>query len=148
MPEAARSRNQPIAQLRRGYGSIRGWSEPKVQAFVAGMNEANVATAVKHFPGLGLVEGNTDYESHVVDGVTRRRDRLLAGFIRGVDADMVMVSSATYRRIDAKRPAAFSPAVLRTMIRGDLQFSGVIISDDLSAQAMQDLSPGTGWCGS
>ena len=144
VPEAARSRNQPIAQLRRGYGSDPRLVGTKVRAFIAGMNEANVATAVKHFPGLGLVEGNTDFESHVVDGATRRRDRLLAGFTRGVHAgaDMVMVSSATYRRIDANRPATFSPAVLRTMIRGDLQFSGVIISDDLAAQAMQDLSPG------
>ena len=68
---------------------------------------------------------------------------MLAGFTRGVHAgaDMVMVSSATYRKIDANRRATFSPAVLRTMIRGDLQFSGVIISDDLAAQAMHDLSP-------
>ena len=128
VPEAARSRNQPIAQLRRGYGSDPQRVGSKVRAFVAGMNEANVATAVKHFPGLGVVEGNTDFESHVVDGVH-------AG------ADMVMVSSATYRKIDANRRATFSPAVLRTMIRGDLQFSGVIISDDLAAQAMHDLSP-------
>jgi beta-N-acetylhexosaminidase len=143
VPESARSRNQPIAQLRRGYGSDPQRVGTKVRAFVAGMNEANVATAVKHFPGLGLVEGNTDFESHVVDGVTRRHDRMLAGFTRGVHAgaDMVMVSSATYRKIDANRRATFSPAVLRTMIRGDLQFSGVIISDDLAAQAMHDLSP-------
>ena len=69
---------------------------------------------------------------------------MLGGFTRGADAraDMVMVSSATYRRIDANRRATFSPEVLRTMIRGDLQFSGVIISDDLATQAMHDLSPG------
>jgi beta-N-acetylhexosaminidase len=144
VPEAARRRNQPIAQLRRGYGSDPQRVGTKVRAFVAGMNEANVATAVKHFPGLGLVEGNTDYESDVVDSVTRRRDRMFTGFTSGVDAgaDMVMVSSATYRKIDANRRATFSPVVLRTMIRGDLQFTGVIISDDLAAQAMHDLSPG------
>lgn len=144
VPEAARSRNQPIGQLRRGFGSDPVRVGAKVRAFVLGMKDADIATAVKHFPGLGLVEGNTDYQSDVVDGVTRRRDRMLTGFVHGVEAgaDMVMVSSATYRRIDAKRRAAFSPAVLRTMIRGDLQFSGVIISDDLAAQAMQDLSPG------
>jgi beta-N-acetylhexosaminidase len=144
VPEAARRRNQPIAQLRRGYGSDPQRVGTKVRAFVAGMNEANVATAVKHFPGLGLVEGNTDYERDVVDSVTRRRDRMFTGFTSGVDAgaDMVMVSSATYRKIDANRRATFSPVVLRTMIRGDLQFTGVIISDDLAAQAMHDLSPG------
>lgn len=144
VPKVARSRNQPIAQLRRGFGSDPQLVASKVGAFVSGMHEAHVATTVKHFPGLGLVEGNTDYESDVVDRVTRRRDGLLAGFARGVEAgaDMVMVSSATYLKIDATRRATFSPAVLRTMIRGDLKFSGVIISDDLAAQAMHDLSPG------
>ena len=144
VPKAVRSRNQPIAQLRRGYGSDPQRVGTEVRAFVSGMKEAHVATAVKHFPGLGLVQGNTDYESDVVDGVTRRHDRLLAGFAQGVEAgaDMVMVSSATYRKIDPKRRATFSPVVLRTMIRGDLGFSGVIISDDLAAQAMHDLSPG------
>jgi beta-N-acetylhexosaminidase len=145
VPQAARSRNQPIGQLGREYGSDPQRVGAKVRAFISGMNDADVATAVKHFPGLGLVEGNTDFESDVVDGVTRRHDRLLAGFASGVEAgaDMVMVSSATYRKIDANRRAAFSPVVLRTMIRGDLHFSGVIISDDLAAQAMRDLSPGT-----
>ena len=145
VPKAARSRNQPIGQLRREYGSDPQRVGSKVRAFVSGMNDAGVATAVKHFPGLGLVAGNTDFESDVVDSVTQRHDPLLAGFTSGVEAgtDMVMVSSATYRKIDAKRLAAFSPVVLRTMIRGDLHFTGVIISDDLAAQAMHDLSPGT-----
>ena len=44
----------------------------KTAAFVRGMEAAGVATAVKHFPGLGRVRGNTDFEAGVVDRVTRR----------------------------------------------------------------------------
>jgi beta-N-acetylhexosaminidase len=43
-----------------------------------------------------------------------------------------MMSTAYYERIDPKRPAAFSPVVVGKMLRGDLGFRGVVISDDLA----------------
>ena len=90
--------NQPIGQLRRGYGKSPKKVAAKVTAFTEGMDRAGVATAVKHFPGLGRVRGNTDYMSRVVDTKTRRKDPALAGFRAAVAAkvDMVMVSSAIY----------------------------------------------------
>jgi beta-N-acetylhexosaminidase len=42
-----------------------------------------------------------------------------------------MMSTAVYVRIDPDNPAAFSPAVVQGMLRGDLGFPGVIVSDDL-----------------
>ena len=56
---------------------------------------------------------------------------------------MVMVSSAYYSKIDPDQPAAFSPTVIKGMLRRDLGFAGVVISDDLAARGMQDLRPGT-----
>jgi beta-N-acetylhexosaminidase len=134
VPESRRSSNAPIGQLDRGYGSNPAVVSAKVTAFVRGMNRAEVATAVKHFPGLGQVRGNTDFEDRVVDRVTTRNDKSLAGFRAAVAAgvDMVMVSSAYYRRIDPDRRAGFSPTVM-TLLRRDLGFSGVVISDDLTA---------------
>jgi beta-N-acetylhexosaminidase len=52
---------------------------------------------------------------------------------------MVMVSSATYRKIDEDHRAAFSPMIMEEMLRKDLRFSGVVISDDLAAAAMRIL---------
>jgi beta-N-acetylhexosaminidase len=134
--------NQPIGQLRRGYGSSPDMVAAKVAAFTEGMDRAGVATAVKHFPGLGRVRGNTDFVSRVVDTRTRRHDAALAGFSAAVEAgaDMVMVSSAFYRKIDAKHKAAFSPMIMEEMLRKDLRFSGVVISDDLAAAAMRVVS--------
>jgi beta-N-acetylhexosaminidase len=145
VPRSMIDRNEPIGQLRRGYGSDPVLVAAKVRAFVSGMGRAGVATSLKHFPGLGRVRGNTDFRNDVVDTVTRRGDPALAGFSSGVEAgaDMVMVSSATYSKLDPKHRAAFSPTVLRSMIRGDLDFTGVIISDDLAASAMRDVSPGS-----
>ena len=54
-----------------------------------------------------------------------------------------MVSTATYTRIDPDRRAAFSPVVIRAMIRGDLRFGGVVIADDLG-QAKEVASVPTG----
>jgi beta-N-acetylhexosaminidase len=136
--------NQPIGVLRRYYSTSPSVVATKVRAFVTGMSSAGIATSVKHFPGLGRVRGNTDFQANVVDSTTVRRDAALAGFSAGAGAgvDMVMVSSATYARIDARHRAAFSAVVIGGMVRGDLGFHGVVISDDLAAKAMQDLSPG------
>ena len=136
--------NQPVGRLRRGYGSSPSVVADKVVAFTTGMDDAGVATAVKHFPGLGRVRGNTDTTADVVDRVTTRDDKALQGFRAAVDAgvDMVMVSSATYSRIDPRRLAVFSPVVVRGMIREDLGFDGVVISDDLAATAVRQVPAG------
>jgi beta-N-acetylhexosaminidase len=137
------NRNQPIGRLDRGYGSSPRIVAAKATAFVKGMDQAGVATAAKHFPGLGRVIGNTDYARRVVDNQTTRRDPALAPFAATVEVgvDMVMVSSAFYTRIDPDHRAADSPVIIGEMLRGDLGFAGVVISDDLAAAAMEDLSP-------
>jgi beta-N-acetylhexosaminidase len=135
--------NKPIGQLRRGYGPSPKRVAAKVAAFTEGMDRAGVATAVKHFPGLGRVYGNTDFVSRVVDTKTTRDDVALAGFSAAIDAgaDMVMVSSAFYNKIDDDHRAAFSALIMEEMLREDLGFSGVVISDDLAAAAMRVLPP-------
>jgi beta-N-acetylhexosaminidase len=135
--------NRPIGQLRRGYGPSPKKVAAKVTAFTEGMNQAGVATAVKHFPGLGRVRGNTDYMTRVVDPTTTRHDAALTGFTAAVNAnvDMVMVSSAFYRKIDDEHRAAFSTMIINDMLRKDLGFTGVVISDDLAAVAMRIVPP-------
>ena len=136
--------NRPIGLLDRGYGPDPDVIAAKATAFIRGMDRAGIATSVKHFPGLGRVRGNTDFESHVVDETTTRHDPALRGFAAGVRAevDMVMVSSAYYDRIDPDHRAAFSPVVIGSMIRQDLGFARVVVSDDLAARAVTDLTPG------
>ena len=53
-----------------------------------------------------------------------------------------MMSTAYYEHLDPKLPAAFSPYVVGTMLRGDLGFDGVVISDDLGgAQQVASFTP-------
>ena len=100
------------------------------------MASAGVATTAKHFPGLGRVAGNTDFTSGVVDSVTTPDDPYLGSFRAAIAADVpfVMIALATYTRIDPSELAAFSPTVMR-LLRSELGFGGVIISDDLGDAA-------------
>jgi beta-N-acetylhexosaminidase len=137
VPASLGNANAPVGALDRGYGSTPGPVGRHVAAFVKGMDAAGVMTSVKHFPGLGRVKGNTDFSSGVVDNVTVRGDASLAPFKAGIDAgsDMVMVSTVTYTRIDPKNRAVFSPTIVQGMLRGDLGFDGVVITDDVGAAA-------------
>jgi beta-N-acetylhexosaminidase len=116
-----------------------------VLAFVDGMTSAQVASAVKHFPGLGYVRANTDTADRVVDTRVGVASEGLEPFRAAVRAGVpfVMVSTATYALIDPDRPAAFSAAVVTRLLREDLGFSGVVISDDLgAARQVQAWAPG------
>ncbi|WP_329005503.1 glycoside hydrolase family 3 [Kribbella sp. NBC_00709] len=137
VPSSLKSQNAPIGQLNREYGDTPDEAGRGVQAFVQGMRQAGVATSVKHFPGLGRVRGNTDFSAGVVDSVTVRGDADLQPFADGIKAgaSMVMISTVTYTRIDPKNRAVFSPTVIQGMVRGDLGWRGVVITDDVGAAA-------------
>lgn len=134
VPASMVQANAPIGKLNRGYGSDPDVVAAKVTAFVKGMAAAGVATSAKHFPGIGRVRGNTDFTEGVRDTQTRLDDPYLKPFRSAVaaGASSLMVSTVAYTRIDAEHPAVFSPAVIG-MIRNDLGFDGVVISDDLGA---------------
>lgn len=131
VPRANRSQNQPIGRLGRGYGADPATVSAKVTAFSEGMQAAGVGVAVKHFPGLGAVRGNTDFQVQVVDRTTTAKSRRLLPFRDAVEnsAPAVMISSARYQRIDPKHPAIFSSKVI-SLLR-EWGYAGVIISDDL-----------------
>lgn len=137
VPSSLKSQNAPIGSLDREYGNTPAEAGPPVQAFVRGMGKAGVMTSVKHFPGLGRVRGNTDFSAGVVDNVTVRGDADLQPFADGIKAgaDMVMISTVTYTKIDPGNRAVFSPTVIQGMVRGDLGWSGVVITDDVGAAA-------------
>lgn len=137
VPTSLKSQNAPIGSLDREYGNTPEEVGPPVQAFVRGMQKADVMTTVKHFPGLGRVRGNTDFSSGVVDNVTVRGDTDLQPYADGIKAGaaMVMISTVTYTKIDPKNRAVFSPTVIQGMVRGDLGWSGVVITDDVGAAA-------------
>jgi beta-N-acetylhexosaminidase len=141
VPQGSAAGNAPIGALDREFGFDPAGNGEHGTAFIQGMAAAGVMTVAKHFPGLGRVAGNTDFTPNVVDNVTTADDPYLGSFRAAVGAGvpMVMVTLATYTKIDPGRLAVFSPAVLR-LLRSGLGFNGVIVSDDMGqAVAIQSV---------
>jgi beta-N-acetylhexosaminidase len=107
-------------------------------AFAAGLEAGGAIPTAKHFPGLGRAIANTDIEPSEIDANRRELDADLAPFreaiARGVP--MVMVGHAVYTGVDPDVPAALSPAIVDGLLRSELEFGGVVISDDLGAGAV------------
>ena len=144
VPPGTDQQNAPIGALQREFGHDPGTVAAHGVAFADGMGQAGVATTAKHFPGLGRVRGNTDFTSNVVDTVTTPDDPYLQSYEAAIRAGvpLVMVSLATYTRIDPTHLAVFSARVMQTILRQQLRFGGVIVSDDMgAASAMGGISP-------
>jgi len=125
--------NAPIGRYDRAYGTDPQVVSDHVLAFARGMHDAGVVSTVKHFPGLGRVRNNTDFSSGVVDDQTTATDPDLLPFSRASRAETpwMMVSSAIYSKIDAQQPASFSFAIITTLLREQIGYRGLIVSDDL-----------------
>ena len=103
-------------------------------AWVRGSEGAGVAATAKHFPG----HGDASVDSHLAlpevgaDRATLER-RELAPFRAALaaDASMVMTAHVRYPALDASGPATVSRAVLTDLLRGELGFAGLCVSDSL-----------------
>ncbi len=106
---------------------------------IGGWHEAGVATTVKHFPGLGGATVNTDDGPSVIE---RTRDQLqddLQPFVIAVnmETEFVMVGHASYPALDEENIASQSPAIVDGLLRRELGFEGVAMTDSLEAGAVQ-----------
>ncbi len=111
-----------------------------VRAAVAAYAKAGIATTLKHFPGLGAATVNTDDGSAAVP---LGRAKLLASLAPyATSTPLVMVSHARYPALDPDRIASQSPRIIGGLLRGQLHFKGVVITDSLEAQASLDASGG------
>ena len=139
--------NEPIGRWGREYGHDAATVSSQAGAFAEGMQASKVIPTYKHFPGLGRVKDNTDTSAGVVDSTTTRSADTAVSVIFGAaiaaGAPVIMVSSATYSLIDPSAPAVFSSTIVTDMLRTQMGFSGVVITDDVSAAVqVQDVSAG------
>ena len=109
---------------------------------VAGFREGGVATTVKHFPGLGGATVNTDFGPATVDRTRAQLEDDLRPFIFAVESgtEFVMVGHATYPALDPEHIASQSPAIVDGVLRDDMRFEGVVMTDSLEAAAVQEVA--------
>lgn len=118
----------------RSFGADPALAARHVAAFTTAHERAGVATSVKHFPGHGDTAADSHLALPVVDvplDVLRERD--LPPFRAAIEAGArtVMTSHILLPQVDPANPATFSPFVLNDLLRGELGFDGVIVSDAL-----------------
>ena len=110
-------------------------------AIVRGLQENGVAACGKHFPG----HGDTSVDSHLAlplvehppDRIRRVECVPFREAIRN-DVAFIMTAHILVPSLDEQRPATLSPAIVRGMLREELGFEGVILSDDLEMKAIAD----------
>ncbi len=134
----------PVADVPAGSGSFiaaqgRGFSTDPAQAallaaaFAQGLADGGVAATAKHFPGLGRATGKTDQAVVTIPATRGELAADLAPFrslIAG-GVPLVMLSNAAYTAFGPK-PAVLASGV-QSLLRGELGFDGVTISDALEA---------------
>jgi beta-N-acetylhexosaminidase len=102
------------------------------------LEAAGVMPTVKHFPGFGRATENTDDTAVTVDASRAELSTDIEPFAAAIDAGvpLVMASHALYPAIDGRHIASQSPAILRDLLRDELGFEGVVITDSLEAEAV------------
>ena len=109
------------------------------------MLEGGVQGTVKHFPGLGRIRNNTDFSSTgITDRVATKHDPFLQPFADGIKAGagLVMMASARYPKLDDDNPAMFSEKIVTGLLREQMGYDGVVITDDVNAEALDAVPAG------
>ncbi len=122
----------------RTFGTDPARVAELVVAFADGLGKADVAAAVKHFPGLGFASANTDFSGDVTIRASQREiEADLTPFSAAIDSgvQMVMLSNAIYPTYGSADPAAWSTPIVNGELRERLGFNGVIVTDDLESAA-------------
>ena len=111
-------------------------------AFAEGLKDGGVLATAKHFPGLGRATQTTDEQPVSVAATTADLEADLEPFRDAIEAGiaMVMVSTASYPNLGAKKQAAFSPAIVQGLLRDELGFDGVVVTDDLETPAVTSMT--------
>lgn len=112
-------------------------------AFAEGLQDGGAVATAKHFPGLGRATVSTDDRPTSIAATSDELQADLEPFKAAIAAGvkMVMVSTASYPTLGAKKPAAFSPTIVKNMLRGQFGFDGVVITDDLEGGAVTSSLP-------
>lgn len=112
-------------------------------AIARGLADAGVLATGKHFPG----HGDTAADSHLtLPVVAHGRDRLLSVEVAPFRATAphlpaLMTAHVLYPALDAENPATLSPAILTDLLRGDIGYDGVVVSDDMEMAGIADRWP-------
>lgn len=113
--------------------------EKMASALVRGYIKSGVLSCAKHYPGHGhtLIDSHEELPIEDFD-LQRLMDVELVPFKKAFKSrvDMVMTGHLLFKNIDPKWPVTLSPLFLKKILREDLKYKGIVITDDLDMKAM------------
>ncbi len=135
--------NPVIGGLGRAFGATPEEVIQTAIPFMLGLHDAGVMAAGKHFPG----HGSTTEDSHqalpfVTEDAATLQSVDLPPFQAAIDQgiDFIMPAHVTYEALDPSgMPATVSAPILTDLLRGELGYQGVIVTDDLGMQGIREL---------
>ncbi len=133
-------RSNPIVG-NRSFGANPGLVARLVAAWIAGAQDQGVLACAKHFPGHGHTAGDSHAELPTVDADAQTlRCRELPPFQAAVAAGVgaIMTAHVAYPALDSAPgvPATLSPRVLRQLLRDEMGFGGLVLSDALIMEGL------------
>ena len=134
------SDNPIIGYFERSFSEDPQKVSKHADAFIDGMHKYNIITTIKHFPG----HGSSKDDSHLgLTDITQTYNKEVElypykNLIEKDKVDIIMTAHIMNKNIDSENPATLSPLFLQDILRNELKYKGVIISDDMQMGAIVD----------
>lgn len=126
----------------RSFGSDAGDVSDIISTLVKSMQKQQISAVLKHFPGSGDTWGNTHMGSAEAEQTIQTLRKIdFKPFEAGIDADAdaVMVSHLMLSNVtDEKEPSTLSKRVVTDILRNELDFNGVVMTDAMNMKAITD----------
>ncbi len=137
----------PLADINQGggidpsrmFGTSVGQVTSYAAAFLDGLQQNGVAGTLKHWPGLGASTGNPDFTLPTVNHSQNQLNNTDFASFRQLlphHPDMIMVTHVIVPAYDAQNPASLSPVLVQQVLRGQLGYQGVVVTDAMDAQGI------------
>src|SRR6478609_2962300 len=121
----------------RAYGTEPGKVAAIARAFTDGLEQRGVLPVLKHIPGHGRATADSHFRLPTVDTARDELDRSdFAAFQPLADLPMAMTAHVVFSALDPAHPATTSATIIRQVIRGVIGFQGLLMSDDVSMNAL------------
>jgi beta-N-acetylhexosaminidase len=129
--------NPVIGYLERSFSTDSEKVYEYASSFIDGLHQNNIITAIKHFPGHG--SSTSDSHLGIVDVTNTYKQEELIPYQKLIEAgysDMVMTAHIINTNIDPTYPSTLSPLFIKNILRDQLKFNGVVVSDDMQMGAI------------
>jgi beta-N-acetylhexosaminidase len=121
----------------RAYGTEPGKVAAIARAVTEGLEEGGVLPVLKHIPGHGRATADTHFKLPEVDTPKAELERTdFAAFQPLADLPMAMTAHVVFSALDPAHPATTSATIIEQVIRGVIGFQGLLMSDDVSMNAL------------